>query len=50
MTLYYVIRYWKNPGGIVKRSRWRMILAAVLAIIQIGACIYFGITIWQETR
>lgn len=35
-TVYIVIRHWKSTGSIVGRSRWRMVVAMIIALIQIG--------------
>jgi hypothetical protein len=36
IALYIVIRYWKAPTSVVPRTRWRAVLAVVLALCQIG--------------
>ena len=36
IAMYIVIRYWKSPSSILGRSRFRMILAFILAALQIG--------------
>jgi hypothetical protein len=35
MTFYVALRHWKAPLGLVRRSRWRFILAMILAGLQI---------------
>jgi hypothetical protein len=39
VALYYVIRYWKQPQGILPRSKIRFVIAGVLALLQIGGWI-----------
>lgn len=36
MTLYVAIRYWKSPLGLTQRSRLKLVLAAVIASLQIA--------------
>lgn len=36
IALYLAIRYWNAPTSIVPRTRWRAVLAIVLALLQIG--------------
>jgi hypothetical protein len=38
-TLYVVIRHWKTPLSIVRRSRVRFVIAAVVALLQIAGWI-----------
>jgi hypothetical protein len=35
MTLFVAIRYWKSPPGILRRSKFRFVLAIILALLQI---------------
>jgi hypothetical protein len=37
IALYVAIRYWKRPTSIVRTSRWRSVLAILLACVQIVA-------------
>lgn len=34
-ALFIAIRYWKKPGSLVSRSRWRAVVAIVAASLQI---------------
>jgi hypothetical protein len=34
-TLYIVIRYWNAPGSLIHRSRWRMVVAFTVALLEI---------------
>lgn len=36
IALYLALRYWRTPQGILKRGRWRAVLAIVLSVVQIG--------------
>lgn len=40
-SLYFAIRYWNKPGGIIPRGKWRLVLAIVLALAQIIMGIVF---------
>jgi hypothetical protein len=39
MALYVAIRYWKAPQSIVRRSRVRLILAIIIALLEIAGWI-----------
>ncbi len=42
-AVYIILRYWKAPGSVLPRSRFRFVLAFVLALLQIaGWCAYFA--------
>lgn len=34
-SLFVVMRYWKEPLGVVRRSRWRFVMAALLAALSL---------------
>jgi hypothetical protein len=36
IALYLVIRYWNTPISIMPRSRWRFVVAGILAVLQLG--------------
>lgn len=42
LTLYIVVRYWKAPPSLLPRTRVRFVLAALIAVLQIGGWGYFG--------
>ena len=44
IALYVVIRYWKAPPSLVERSRVRMIIAAVVAVIELPLGVAFWMT------
>jgi len=35
MTLFVAIRYWKSPPGILRRTKFRFVLAIIIATLQI---------------
>ena len=44
LVLYLVCRHWKSPLSLVHRSRWRFVVAAIIALLQIagwGVVMYF---------
>ena len=41
-ALFMVVRYWKKPGSLLHRSRWRFIIASIFALAQVGGWGYFG--------
>ena len=38
-TLFVVIRYWNSPTSLVRRSRWRMVVAFIAALLEVVAWI-----------
>jgi hypothetical protein len=48
-VLYLVLRYWKNPGGMVKRSKWRMVLAGVIGLLELIGGLAFAYFVWKES-
>ncbi len=38
-TIYIVIRHWNTPGSIVRRSRWRMVVAFIAALLELAGWI-----------
>ena len=42
VTLFVVVRFWRKPLGLVRRSRWRFVLALMIACAQIAAWIWAG--------
>jgi ribosomal protein S27E len=41
-ALYMTLRYWKKPGSLLHRSRWRFIIASIFALLQVGGWGYLG--------
>ena len=41
LTLYIVVRYWKTPASLLPRTRVRFVLAALIALLQIGGWGFF---------
>ena len=46
-ALYFVVRYWKAPGSVAPRTRYRYYLASVLALAEI---VGIGLLIWVTVR
>jgi hypothetical protein len=38
-TIYIVIRHWNTPGSIVRRSRWRIVVAFIAALLELAGWI-----------
>jgi len=36
ITLYIAIRHWNAPSSVVPRTRWRFVVAIILALLQMG--------------
>lgn len=48
MALFIAVRYWNAPRSIVHRTRWRLVLAVVIAVLQLvgwAALIYYFTTL-----
>ena len=45
VALYYVIRYWKEPMGMLPRTRIRLVIAGVLAGLQIVGWVALAVTL-----
>ncbi len=43
LTLYIVVRYWKTPSSLLPRTRVRFVVAALIAILQIGGWGFFAL-------
>jgi len=39
MTLFVAIRYWNSPGGLLRRTKIRFILAILIALLEIGGLV-----------
>jgi hypothetical protein len=46
-TLFIVFRHWNDPGSVVPRTRVRYVLAALIAMAEIGVVIFFIYMILQ---
>lgn len=42
-AIYVALRYWKTPASIVKRMRWRSVLAILFGAGQVAAWAFFFI-------
>lgn len=47
-ALGVVIVGWKKPASLVRRGRWRLWVAGLLAILQIGAWVFLGLTLFLK--
>jgi len=45
-ALFVALRYWRRTRSILPRSQFRMLLAVVLAVLQIGVWTTLFITLW----
>lgn len=45
VALYIAIRHWNAPSSIIPRSKWRAVLAIVIALVEIGLWISIPIAI-----
>jgi hypothetical protein len=45
IALYLAIRYWKAPTSVIPRTRWRAVLAIIIALLQIGGWVAMFISI-----
>jgi hypothetical protein len=50
IALYIAIRYWNAPSSVVPRSRWRMVLAIILALLEIGGWVAVFIAIAASAK
>jgi len=41
LSLYFVIRHWNSPRSVIPRSRWRFVLAAILAVGELVTFVLF---------
>jgi hypothetical protein len=44
-TIYVAIRYWKEPTSIVHRTRWRFVVAILIACLQLLVWAFYGIAV-----
>ena len=40
-VVFITVRYWREPGSVISRSRFRFVLALVLAVLQMAGWIVF---------
>jgi len=41
VALYVAVRYWKSPGSVIPRTKFRFVLAMLFALLQVGVWSYF---------
>ncbi len=49
-ALYLSIRYWKEPCGIIPKSRVRLLIAGIISFIEIIVIITVAYFIWKASR
>jgi len=45
IALYLGLRYWNAPSSLVPRTRWRAVVAILLALLQIGGWVVLVVTL-----
>ena len=48
LALYLSIRHWKEPCGIIPKSRVRLLVAGILALLEIIGMVIIAILIWKD--
>jgi len=48
VALYLAITGWKKPQSLVNPGRWKLVVAGMIAVMQIGAWGFLGITLLLE--
>jgi hypothetical protein len=46
LTLGLVIVGWRKPRSLLRPGRWRFVVAGLVALLQIGGWITFGVSLW----
>jgi hypothetical protein len=46
IAIYLVIRHWNSPISVVRHSRWRFVLALIIALLEIGGWAAVLITVF----
>jgi hypothetical protein len=49
IALYLAITGWKKPQSLVKPGRWKLVVAGIIALMQIGGWVFLGVTLLLET-
>lgn len=45
IALYLSIRYWNAPSSVIPRSKWRFVLAIIIALLELGTWVAVAITV-----
>ena len=45
IAIYIAIRHWKAPTSVIPRTRWRAVLAIIIALLQIGGWVAMFVAI-----
>jgi hypothetical protein len=48
-VLGLVIYGWRKPRSLVRRGRWRFLVAGLIALLQIGGWVALGVSLWLES-
>ena len=49
IALYIAITGWKKPRSLVQPGRWKLIVAGIIALLQVGGWIFLGVTLFLES-
>jgi hypothetical protein len=49
IALYIAIRYWNAPSSVVPRTKWRAVLAIIIALTEIAVWVGIFVTIYNKT-
>ncbi len=49
-AIYIAVRYWNAPSSVVPRSKWRAVLAIILALLQIVGWVGIFISISHSSK
>lgn len=48
IALYIAIRYWNAPSSVVPRTKWRAVLAIIIALVEIAVWVGIFVTVYNE--
>jgi hypothetical protein len=46
VALYLAITGWKKPQSLVAPGRWKLVIAGLIALVQLGAWGFLGVSLW----
>ena len=47
VALYIAVRYWNAPSSVIPRTKWRAVLAIVIALVQIAGWVTVFVTVYN---
>jgi hypothetical protein len=50
MVVYLAIRHWKTPSSLVPRSKWRFVVALIVAGLELGLIVFVVVSIVAAAR